>query len=424
MAEVTDRDILQKKAAELWLESERRNTLVLGTGVGKSRVAMLIIDKLFKTKALTKKSKILLLVDSEELRDKNWKEDFEKWGFGWILEMIRAECYQTVYKWRKTKWDFVLADEFDFSLTEEYSKFYTKNNIEMLLGLTGFVDESKEQMMATIAPKLSTYSTQDAQKDGILNKTKLVLVEYDLSKNPRDIRVEYKMGDEKKHFYQSENDAYNYADEQVRKIMAEIQQLKRDPAVYMEVDQAKMAKLKSLWFQHRSAAAKRRSILWNGIASQRIVKDAIAKILANDNSKVITFSALTDQADKINEYTYHRKNSKKNTSLDDISAGIIRSLGVCKAINRGKNLVGVNNLIMESYDGSQTAFNQRHGRGCRLLPDQTMYLFVMLPYFYKKVQSPLHGGFSFERAPTQMVTWANEMMSDFTFPNPIRIKMV
>ncbi len=422
MAEVIDRDTKQLQAAELWLESNRKNSLLIGTGVGKSRIAMLIIGRLWKMRELTKDSKILLLVDSENLRDVNWKADFEKWGFAWVLDYTTIECYQTVYKWSKTKWDLVIADEGDFSLTEEYSKFYKNNEYSMLLMLTGTVDESKELILNTIAPPVMEYSTQDAQKDGILNPTQLVFIEYNLSPNKRDIKVNYKKGGQEKHFYQSENDAYAFADAKVAEIQQKLKVLSSDSAVIAGLDDKKVAELKSLTFAHRAAISRRRDLLWNGIASKRVTGEVISKILANENSKVITFSMLTAQADKLNEYTFHAKNKKGNTYLDDLSIGDIRSVGVCKAINRGRNLVGVNNLIMESYDGSPTSFAQRHGRGCRLDANRTMYLFVLLPYYYRKTSDKSSGGSGLERVPTQMVTWAKEMMADFTFTNPITLQ--
>lgn len=421
---VNIRDEKQKEISQLWLDSDRKNTLVLGTGFGKSLVAMLILDELFKEGTLIKNSKILILADSEKLRDDNWREDFDKWEFSWMWNVIQSECYQTAYKWKDTKWDLVIADEIDFGLTESYSLFFLNNKVEMILGLTGYVDPLKEELLGQIAPPIIEYSTQDAQSDGILNSTQVVFVQYDLSRNPKDITVNYKKDGKDKTFTQSENDAYEYIENKCNIIWGKIDKLQQDPDVVFGIDAKKMSELRNLKWQFNNATADRKKLLLTGIASREIAKQVIAKVLENPTNKVLCFSMWTDQADAISEFTYHGKNKKGNTVLTDLNSGTIRSMGVCKGVNRGINLVGVNNLLMESYEGSKTAFNQRHGRGMRLDPGQKMYLYIMLPYYHKKIQSPENKDQKVEvRRPTQMVKWAESMLEGFTVTNPLNIKM-
>lgn len=424
MAEVT-RDEMQEEAANLWLESDRKNTLLLGTGFGKSRVCMLILDKLFNRKELTKDSKILLLSDSEDLRDNNWKDDFEKWDMEWLWSRVQSECYQTAYKWEDTEWDMVIADEIDFSITEEYSKVFTKNKIKTVLGLTGYVDPDKMSLLMEIAPPIMEYTTVNAQQDGILNKTQVVLVYYDLSRDKNDIKVEYVSGGKPKSFYQSENSAYEYLEKQCELSLDEIRKLNKEYHKSMGMDSGITSKLKSARHKYRMLTGKRKRLLYSGIASKKVTQALIEKLLETPRNKVLTFSMYTDQADVINECTYHGKNKKGNTALTDLSLGKVRSVGVCKAVNRGKNLIGVNCLVMESFDGSKTQFTQRHGRGCRLDADDIMYLYILLPYYYRTIDSPENPGQKVQvRRPTQMVTWAKEMVGDFNFTNPLKITRV
>ena len=112
MAEVTTREELHKLGKELWLESDRKNSLILGTGTGKSKVAIDILKQLFLDETLCYSSRILLLTNSTDLRDNNWKAEFVKWDALDLWEVITSECYQTVYKWGNTQWDLVIADRF------------------------------------------------------------------------------------------------------------------------------------------------------------------------------------------------------------------------------------------------------------------------------------------------------------------------
>jgi superfamily II DNA or RNA helicase len=420
---VTKKDEKQSEAHALWLESARRNTIISGTGTGKSKIAIDILKTLFALGELDSTSKILLLTNSTNLRDNNWRDDFIKWDALWIWNLIVSECYQTTFRWTDTEWDFGIWDELDFALTDEYSKTFTNNKFNMVLGLTGFIDSSKRAMLETIAPVIMEYSTQEAQEDGILNKTQFIFVEYNLSADPKDMTVEYKDKEgNMKSFTQSENDSYDYIENSCNITWGKIVSLnnlrqKRDLTTSEAFD------LRQLEFDSKRATANRKKILLNNKASITVSRKLIEGILTKPNNRVLVFNAYTEHAEKISEFTYHGKNKKGNTSLEDLSSGKIREVGVCNAVNRGANLVGVNFELMSTYIGSETDFVQRHGRGCRLDVDDIMYLYILLPYYLKKVKSQdSKGTVAYVRRPTQMVTWAEKMLANQTLNNPITIR--
>ena len=88
---------------------------------------------------------------------------------------------------------------------------------------------------------------------------------------------------------------------------------------------------------------------------------------------------------------------------------------VCKKLNRGVNLQGVNYLIKESFDGSETDFQQQHGRLMRLKPDEVAKIIVLVPYYKALVKTEskdLFGGTvvttKMQRMPTQARKWAEK----------------
>ena len=98
-----------------------------------------------------------------------------------------------------------------------------------------------------------------------------------------------------------------------------------------------------------------------------------------------------------------------------MNKGEIRVVGVCEALNRGENLVGVNNIIKETYVGSEVDFQQQHGRGVRLKPDQVLNFYILVP-MYKSVTKIIKDGrtrYSIEIAPTQAQNWADKMSQSF-----------
>lgn len=81
-----------------------------GTGVGKSRVAIDAIDKLFAAGA----QDVLLLVD-QSIHKTNWLNEFidakgEDRG-RMLYDSVTVECYASLPKYAGTAWDLVVADE-------------------------------------------------------------------------------------------------------------------------------------------------------------------------------------------------------------------------------------------------------------------------------------------------------------------------
>jgi len=103
------RDELQKQAVQALID-DGFIMVNWGTGVGKSRVAIDAIDRLFKAGA----QNILLLVD-QGIHKTNWRNEFleakgpEHGAF--LYDSVTVECYASLPKYTGTSWDLVIADE-------------------------------------------------------------------------------------------------------------------------------------------------------------------------------------------------------------------------------------------------------------------------------------------------------------------------
>lgn len=100
------REKIQQESKQAFLNSTKQVSLILPTGSGKSKVAIDLIKEL-------EPDKILLLSNSQDLRDSNWKQEFDKWWPG-SWSTIQSECYQTAYKetWRLgKKYDMIIFDK-------------------------------------------------------------------------------------------------------------------------------------------------------------------------------------------------------------------------------------------------------------------------------------------------------------------------
>lgn len=419
------RDELQEKVVDLYMQSAMRNTLILGTGFGKSFVAIMILERMLDEGILDYDSKILLLVNSTDLRDNNWKAEFIKKGREDIYNILDLDCYQAAYQFKDKEYDLLIADEIDFSLTDMYKLVYQNCKFDRILGLTGYVAKTKQEDLILTAPAIVRVTTQDAQDRGILNKTQLVYVNCKLGFE-KTITVEYTKNGQAQSFTQSENSAYIYAEKKIKEAKKEIDYLEAELALIPTARKnisKRGALTRKIRYQEKiliSSYSKRKEILHNSIGTAEAAKTLREMVFGSKpDSKVVTFSMSQNQAKRITPHTHFGGYQKKGTvsNLELLQKGEIDALGVCKAIDRGTNVEGLNCIILEGYDSSTTRLNQIHGRGMRLHPDETMYLYVLIPHYTVKE------GNKWVSYPTKANDWQKRMLEDFNFKNPLTISI-
>jgi superfamily II DNA or RNA helicase len=300
-----------------------------------------------------------------------------------------------------------------------------KNTYDALIAITATIADNKRLLANKIAPTCFEYSTQQAQEDGILNKTKFYLVNYDIGQK-RDIEIKWKQNGSQRSFFQSENGLYLYNQEKFDKALWALQSTDRklNTASIMGEDTDELEKSKAKYiYQMKMFSRKRKEFLHSLVSSQKVTKLLINKIHETPGNKILVFSKLTKQADAICEHTFHSKNNSTDvegrTLLDRLSQGFITTLAVCDAVDRGINLDQVNHIIHESYVGSETEFQQKHGRGMRLEAEDTLHYFILFPHYWerKKVEEGGLTTWQWARQPTQAKAWLENMTEGFDLSN-------
>lgn len=392
------REQLQTESVNTFLGGNKNNSMIIPTGSGKSLICIKILKELNPTN-------ILLLTNSQELRDNNWKAEFNKWGYKW--EGITSECYQTAYKpeWQNKKWDIIIYDEVDFALSEQYQSVFTIPST-FKLGLTGFCPEGKREMLNKYLPIVFEAHTKDLQDSGSLNKSEFIFVEFPLNKGKTLEQVNRKTGAK---FLVSENDQYKYYDREFQKAMIVKSSIEKKYRMMNINPEAQKDYVGAKW-KFMSTATKRKSILNNLDSSITVTKNLVSLIHLKPGNKIVIFSAVTKQADKLFN-PYHGKSSE-DVTLESLNLGTINTLSVCKKISRGVNLVGVNYIIKESFDGGETDFVQTHGRLMRLRPDQVGKYIILVPFYEDLVRSD-NGVMKSMVIPTQANIWSKKMMQSF-----------
>lgn len=388
------RDRLQEDIAEAFCSLERRKGLaILSTGFGKMKLAFLIIEKL-------KANKVLFIVDSTNNRDITIKREFIKWGMQTYLDKSEFVTYQLAYKWKKEEKNLdgylIIADEVDFAYTEKYGRFFTEYKDVDTFAMTGFMPEHKFKAFKDILPVIVHIPSEQMQEAGLLNKTEMVFIQYNLSEE-KDREVLYKKQGEEMSFMQSENDAYLYLIKKEGIINADL-----TAAIKTNVLEVVKLLEKAL---NEGIPRDRAKLLYSLNSSIEVVNRVIDVIAKSDPSaKVITFSERTIQADKISKNSYHgKKTEEENTKIfDDFTNGKINIMSTCSKVNRGINIENLKYAIFESFNRNSTALRQRNGRLMRLNPDEVGTIYILMPYYVKNNMS----------IPTRAVEWGRVIWAE------------
>lgn len=401
---MVNRESIQKEAVESFLfQGGGRGTIVAGTGAGKSKIAIDIIEAI--TKQENRALNILLLTNSESLRDKNWRDEFVKWDCVNIYDdLITSWTYQKAYK-LKGEYDLIVQDEVDFCCSEQYSKVFENFQSQYLLCLTGFLPPEKEEFLNKYAPVCYRAKTQDLQESGVLNKSEFILVYYPLSQVKNIEKLNKKKGTK---FYTSENDEYRYWDKEFQKAVI----VKNQTEQKAKLGLADAKAVNSADWNFKMKATVRKGLLNKLNSSVTVVKNLVSRIHEKAGNKVLVFSALTEQADKFGFPTFHGKSNSTEKGLERFNSGEINTLAVVKAVNRGVNIVDLNYIIREGYDSSETDFSQIHGRGMRLKPDQIFKMIILIPTYEDWVKTE-SGSMKKITIKTQAAKWAERQMKSF-----------
>ena len=388
------REQIQKEGLEALLTNNGRGTLNIDTGVGKSKIVIDFIN--------LKEDIIRILITSPRTNLKDsWTKELMKWLQWEIIEssenrleladpdtgriiMVDLVNVQTAYKWPEsspeTEYDLIVGDEVHTFMTPEYSKVF-KIKSKYLICLTATTDikrkNNKHERYEEFAPIIYIYNT--AEEDGVVNDVKIITVNHVLNDYFKTVG-----GTKAKPFLIGEARNYEYLSAQIKKG----QMLMGQQGSTSFFDDA------NLWFWqglgtpdqktaariYLTAIRKRREMLLNLDSTRAIAKALTVSIYKHrPKSKILVFSEMTKQVDKICVHTYHSNNPEDvNTeNLKKFNEGEIRVLGSCYSLTLGLNMSAVDTAIYESYQGSETLAKQRKGRLHRLDKDDQATIYII-----------------------------------------------
>ena len=329
------RDEIQEEALRA-TEGRRRCSVVLGTGVGKTLVGLLHIER--NTNAMQN----VLVVAPKKSIFQSWSDDAVKFGKQDILERITFSTYIGLPKRNPDEYDYVYLDECH-SLLDSHRTFLDvyKGGI---LGLTGTPPKHRNSekgiMVAQYCPVVHTFKADDAIENGIINDYQIIVHELELDKCKN-----YQVNMKTKSFITSEYDNYRYWGNRL--------DMGQGPAQMLRVMRMKaMMEYKS---------------------KEKYTK----KLMESIDSKCIVFANTQEQADKLCRFSYHSGNKDSEDNLLLFKEGKIDKLSCVLQLNEGINIPNLRQgIIMHAY-GNERKAAQRIGRLLRLNPDEKAIVHIL-----------------------------------------------
>ena len=150
-------------------KNNKKLCVQLPTGVGKSLIAMKMIQEtdLSVTNAASGK-KILLLV-AEKAHIQNWKDEFYKWGYESMLKYIEILTYASLHK-VSGAYSAVIADEVHHLCTERRLSLIVNITFPVFIGLSATVGRDRFRALQSLYSdmKIMSLSLQKAIDSNIL----------------------------------------------------------------------------------------------------------------------------------------------------------------------------------------------------------------------------------------------------------------
>lgn len=364
------RDERQAESVNKWLKSNGKGSVVAGTGVGKTVIAIKCIQRV-RTKYPN--LSVLVIVPTDLLKDQ-WESELSKWN---VSNNTRVKVMKGASK-QEDECDMLIIDEAHRINAETISNVFNVIKYKIILGLTATFErlDGRHEILSKFAPVIDTITLEEAQLNGWVSKYKdyVVLIDVD------DLDVYQKLD-------AKFNEHFEFFDRDFGLIMTMVgpkgfvNKLKYRDELCKHTNKNPKEVLKDINYHANGfiqALQSRKKFVLEHPKKLEIAEEIIA---ARPNSKIITFSANTKVAESFSSgYIYTGKEGKKKNrmTLEEFSSLPAGQLNTVKLAEEGMNLPDLSVGIMLGVNSSKTKAVQTLGRVIRLSKDKTAEFFTLV----------------------------------------------
>ena len=350
---MTREEILQ----EVLQIHNKNKLLMLGTGVGKSRIALELLNQINPT------GKILIVIPRLVLIQ-NWKDEFIKWGYEKYLPQVEFVTYVSLPKKAGEQYVLKILDE-AHHLSERCLQAipYIKSEYNILLSAT--IKSTLIPVLKNIFSDLYTYriSLSTAIENEILPEPKIILIPFTLNntsyteiyrvqiKNPNRRTITYQQWLKGKWKYlRLETKPYGVD------VVCTQQQKYNEIQGYMDSINKKSKSKKDV-LTLKQLGKERLQML------AEIKSDFVKQLLKYlKNYRTLTFCYDIKQTKELGKYCINSQNKRATEYLDMFNQKKIKHITACNQLNEGVNLTDCKYGIFVNYNVSEICYLQKQGR--------------------------------------------------------------
>lgn len=328
------RDERQVEFANVWLDGDRKNILLLAPRFGKCRVGVYILHD------YPLEVSILIAYPDKKIKA-SWENEFSIMNF---TPNVTFVTHLSLYKYQDTKFDLVILDEIHLLSPAqiEVCKTIVENN--PILGFTGTLSQETEKSLYNKLrlPVLAEYTIEQAVEEKIVSDYEITVVQVPLDTYHKQ-RIKTRFITEKQQF-------------------------------------------NSLTWAISALEEKKKSSMFMRLKRMRIIQNSLSKLnktkrilMDHPNDRMLVFCGTTAIADSLDIPSYHSKSSEKEI-FNDFAEGRGTHLAVVKIGNTGVTYVPLDRVIINYFSSSPEDLTQKVMR-CMSFefgnPDKKAYITII-----------------------------------------------
>lgn len=368
----TTRDERQEECRVKWIKNKCKGTIVMPTGVGKTRTALKCLKSVINKYPTIR---ILVVVPTDNLKNQ-WRQQLDAWGMELTADV---QVINTVIK-HNWNVDILVLDECHRYNAETFSQVFKTVKYKYILGLTATFErlDGKHEIMAKYCPVIDEVTLLEAKINSWISSYKEYLVILDTD----DIYIYKEYNKSFIASFETFNFDWNLAMSCIGP-NGFIERAKlRDKLCPNGSEEQRKAIFKSITFNSMNfmkMIQKRKGYINNHPKKIEIARKIIE---SRSNSKIITFSNNIKMAEsiKMGGQVYTGKDSKKKAranleEFNNAKTGLINSVS---KLNEGADIKGLSVAIILGLDSSEIKAVQRRGRCIRFEEGKTAEIFNLV----------------------------------------------
>ncbi len=334
--------------------SDKPLLLQIGTGIGKTRMAIELLRKWDAKKIL-----ILAPVKSIIL---SWIGEADKWGFDASNREIKIVCYASIHKFSETKWDAIICDE-GHHITERCLEYLQTIEFDHFAALSATVPKDVKNRIKELVPNIIEYriSARMAIDDNILPDPRVILIKLFLNTKNKTECIVLNKGKGKPIELDWENRS-GYMQAKYPEIRIHCTEWQYYSYITNRVDRLKKSFLhtgkdfsKNMWLHKAGERLK-----WLSKHKNKYVKWLMENTFKDMRS--ITFCCDIEQTEQLCPNAINSKNKEAIDVLDKFNAGELDHIATCQMLNEGVNLVNCKVGMFAALNSSKILQKQKLGR--------------------------------------------------------------